>query len=250
MISGRRIAITGGAGFIGTHLCRQLCQANEVVLFDNLARDAVSRTGLLDQPTVKLIRGDVRDGHAVAEAITGCDIVVHLAAVAGVATVLRSPATTMTVNLLGTYAVLQAASQRPNPPHVIDFSTSEVFGPDAYQVREESSTVQGAVGEARWTYAVSKLAGEHLCHAYYREFGMPFTGIRPFNIYGPGQVGEGAIHNFVVAALKGEDLVVTGTGAQIRAWCYIDDIIRATLACMETPEAIGETFNIRILAAR
>ncbi len=244
MIERRRIVITGGAGFIGSHLCRRLCDRNEVVLFDSLARDAVSATGLLEHANVRLVRGDVRNVAEVADLVSGADTVVHLAAIAGVATVLGKPTETMTVNMLGTYAVLSAAVRQPRPPHVIDFSTSEVFGPHAYQVDEASSTVQGAISEARWTYAVSKLAGEHLCHAYHREFGLPVTGIRPFNIYGPGQVGEGAIHNFVVAALKDEDLVVTGTGAQIRAWCYVDDIVDATLACMETPAAVGQTFNI------
>ena len=102
----------------------------------------------------------------------------------------------------------------------------------------------GAVGEARWTYAISKLAGEHLAHSYYKEFGLPVISLRPFNIYGPGQVGEGAIHAFVTRALKNEDILIHGDGDQIRSWCYVDDIVDGILLCLEKREAIGEVFNI------
>ena len=102
----------------------------------------------------------------------------------------------------------------------------------------------GAVGEARWTYAVSKLAGEHLCHAYHRERGLPTVTVRPFNVYGPGQVGEGAIHVFITRALRGLPLEVHGDGDQIRSWCYIDDIVEALTLCLERPEAVGQCFNV------
>jgi nucleoside-diphosphate-sugar epimerase len=126
----------------------------------------------------------------------------------------------------------------------IDFSTSEVFGTYAYKVTEGDVTSLGAVGEARWTYAVSKLATEHLAHNYRVEYGLPALSIRPFNIYGPGQVGEGAIHRFVVKALRGEDLEIHNEGSQIRAWCYIDDIVEAVLLGLERPEAVGQAFNV------
>jgi nucleoside-diphosphate-sugar epimerase len=126
----------------------------------------------------------------------------------------------------------------------IDFSTSEVFGTYAYKVTEGDVTSLGAVGEARWTYAVSKLATEHLAHNYRIEYGLPALSIRPFNIYGPGQVGEGAIHRFVVKALRGEDLEIHNEGSQIRAWCYIDDIVEAVLLGLERPEAVGQAFNV------
>jgi nucleoside-diphosphate-sugar epimerase len=100
------------------------------------------------------------------------------------------------------------------------------------------------VGEARWTYAVSKLATEHLAHNYHVQYGLPAVSIRPFNIYGPGQVGEGAIHRFIVRALRGEDLELHNDGSQIRAWCYIDDIVEAVLLVLEKPEAVGHAFNI------
>jgi nucleoside-diphosphate-sugar epimerase len=154
------------------------------------------------------------------------------------------PVTTMQVNVIGTFNALQAAHDLPNLRRFVDFSTSEVFGVYAYKVREGDITSLGAVGEARWTYAVSKLATEHLAHNYYRQFGMPTVSIRPFNIYGPGQVGEGAIHRFIVQALKGDDITIHNDGSQIRAWCYVDDIIEGIMATLERPEAIGQAFNI------
>ncbi len=109
---------------------------------------------------------------------------------------------------------------------------------------EFDSTTLGAVGEARWTYAVAKLATEHLAMNYHKQYGLPTCSIRPFNIYGPRQVGEGAVHHFIVRALKDEPLVVHNDGSQIRAWCYVDDIIEGILAALERDEAVGHAFNI------
>jgi nucleoside-diphosphate-sugar epimerase len=119
-----------------------------------------------------------------------------------------------------------------------------VFGSYAYNVHEGDVTTLGAVGEARWTYAVSKLATEHLAHNYRVQFGLPALSIRPFNIYGPGQVGEGAIHAFIVRAIRGQDLEIHNEGSQIRAWCFIDDIVDAVLECLQNPAAVGQAFNI------
>jgi UDP-glucose 4-epimerase len=127
---------------------------------------------------------------------------------------------------------------------VVCFSTSEVFGSMAYRVNEETQTVSGSAGEARWVYAVSKLAGEHLAVAYHKQFGLPTVTLRPFNVYGPGQTGEGALHNFVKRALVDEDLFIYGDGTQIRAWCYVDDMVEGLLLAMTSPAAIGESFNI------
>ena len=102
----------------------------------------------------------------------------------------------------------------------------------------------GSVGEARWTYAVSKLAGEHMAHAYQAELGVPAVSVRPFNIYGPGQIGGGAIRAFIEAALAGGDLEIHGDGSQIRAWCYVDDMVEALLLALEHPAAVGESFNV------
>ena len=237
--------LTGGAGFIGTTLTRRIVDDNEIVVLDNLHRDALAGTELAGHPNLTFVHGDVLDAGLVAGAVAGATHVVHLAAIAGVDTVLESPVRTMRVNLIGTYNVLEAAHATIDSlERLVDFSTSEVFGRHAYKVEEIHETAQGSVGEARWTYAVSKLAGEHLAHAYYDEFGLPTCSIRPFNVYGPGQIGGGAIRAFIETVLAGEDLIIHGDGSQIRAWCYVDDLVDALLLVLERTEAAGEVFNI------
>ncbi|HET6337231.1 MAG TPA: NAD-dependent epimerase/dehydratase family protein [Polyangiales bacterium] len=244
MLEGSTILITGGAGFIGTALTRRLIENNHVRIFDNLRRNALAAAGLDKHPNVTLIVGDVRDEAALREATRGAEYVVHMASIAGVDTVLKNPVLTMDVSLTGTMNALRIAHELGNIRRFIDFSTSEVFGSYAFRVREADVTSLGAVGEARWTYAVSKLATEHLAHNYHRQYGLPTCSIRPFNIYGPGQVGEGAIHAFVTRALKGEPLSIHNQGDQIRAWCYIDDIVDAVLLALVADGAVGEAFNI------
>ena len=244
MLLGKRIFITGGAGFIGTTLTQRLADHNEVVIYDNLHRNALKNTNLLNHSNVRFHQGDVLNSESVSKASQAATHVVHLAAIAGVDSVMESPVRTMRVNLLGTVNVLEAVHRLSNLERFVDFSTSEVFGTHAYKVEETHITSQGSVGEARWTYAVSKLAGEYLTHSYYHEFGLPAVTIRPFNIYGPNQVGVGAIHHFIRRALQNQDIEIYGDGSQIRAWCYIDDIIDALFLILEKPEAIGEVFNI------
>jgi UDP-glucose 4-epimerase len=237
--------LTGGAGFIGTTLSRRLIDDNEIVVLDNLHRDALAGTDLAGHPNLTFVQADVLDADAVRETLRGATHIVHLAAIAGVDTVLESPVRTMRVNMIGTYNVLEAAhATQETLERLVDFSTSEVFGKHAYKVEEVHETAQGSVGEARWTYAVSKLAGEHLAHSYYDEFGLPTCSIRPFNVYGPGQIGGGAIRAFIETILAGEDLVIHGDGSQIRAWCYVDDLVDALLLVLERPEAVGEVFNV------
>jgi nucleoside-diphosphate-sugar epimerase len=242
--SGRRLLLTGGAGFIGSHLAERLLPKNQVVVLDTLRRNALATAGLEGHPNLKLIQGDVTDEAAVKNAVAGCDAVIHLASIAGVDTVLRNPVLTMKVSLLGTMNVLEAALAAGGVKRLIDFSTSEVFGRYAYNVTEWDATTLGAVGEARWTYAVAKLATEHLAMNYWKQHALPTCSIRPFNIYGPRQVGEGAVHHFIVRALKGEALQVHNDGSQIRAWCYVDDIVEGILLCLTKPEAVGHAFNI------
>src|SRR5436853_1306962 len=237
--------MTGGAGFIATTLTRRLIDRNEIVALDNLHRDALTGTDLIDHPNLTFHQGDVLDAELVTELSAGATHVVHCAAIAGVDTVLESPVRTMRVNMIGTYNVLEAAlATRESVERLVEFSTSEVFGTYAYKVAETNVTTTGSVGDARWTYAVSKLAGEHMAHAYYDELGLPTVGVRPFNVYGPGQIGGGAIRAFIEAALAGRDLVIHGDGSQIRAWCYVDDMVEACLLCLERPEAVGQTFNV------
>ncbi|MCB9667820.1 MAG: NAD-dependent epimerase/dehydratase family protein [Myxococcales bacterium] len=244
MINGKQFLITGGAGFIGSALSARLVKHNRLRIFDNLRRNALRETGLDTHPNVELVVGDVRDAEAVRRATEGVDYVVHMASIAGVDTVLNNPVTTMEVSLEGTLNTLRAAKDQPGLLRFVDFSTSEVFGSYAFRVREADVTSLGAVGEARWTYAVSKLATEHLAHNYWKQFKLPACAIRPFNIYGPNQVGEGAIHAFVTRALRNETIDIHNEGDQIRSWCFIDDIIDGILLALEKPEAIGESFNI------
>ena len=151
----------------------------------------------------------------------------------------------MRVNMIGTYNALEAAlATKDTLERLIEFSTSEVFGQHAFNVAEGHVTTIGSVGEARWTYAVSKLAGEHMAHAYHDELGLPAVSVRPFNIYGPGQIGGGAIRAFIEAALEGRDLTIHGDGSQIRAWTYVDDMVDGLLLALEHPTAVGESFNI------
>lgn len=245
-MNGKKILLTGGAGFIGSTLIGRLYDSNQIIVFDNFGRDSLSSRPWASHPNVSIVRGDVTDSAAISRVFDEWQphIVVHLAAIAGIDTVIRSPTTTMRVNMVGTVNTLEAANRVENLERFVDFSTSEVFGSYAFRADEAQMTSVGAVGEARWIYAVSKLAGEHLVHAYHREYGMPTVTLRPFNVYGPGQVGEGAIHRFVVAALRGEDIEIHGDGTQIRAWCYVDDMVEGVLLAMSHPRAVGHSFNI------
>jgi UDP-glucose 4-epimerase len=239
------VVITGGAGFIGTTLAHRLVDENEVIAVDNLHRDTLGGTELVEHPSFSFVQGDVLDAAFMNGVVRGATHLVHAAAIAGVDTVRESPVRTMRVNLIGTYNALEAALQtKDTMERLIEFSTSEVFGAYAFKVDEQHVTTQGSVGEARWTYAVSKLAGEHMAHAYHDELGLPTVSVRPFNVYGPRQVGGGAIRAFIETALAGKDFVIHGDGSQIRAWCYVDDMVEALMLALEHPNAVGESFNV------
>lgn len=247
VIKGKRIFITGGAGFIGSKLTELSSEFNELMLFDSLRRNSIKDTKLLDKKKVSLVQGDIVNYQQLKNAIDEFkpDIVIHMAAIAGVDNVINNPVLTMEVNMIGTYNVLCAI--KPHISHIerfINFSTSEVFGSYAFKVDEQCPTHLAPVGEARWTYSASKLAGEHLTHSYYKQFGLPTVNVRPFNIYGPGQVGEGAIHTFIAQAIANEEIQIFGDGDQIRSWCYIDDFVEGIMLCLERDEALGNAFNI------
>lgn len=244
MIEGKNIFISGGAGFIGTAIIGRLVQSNRITVYDNFSRDSLQDSYFRDNKNIKLVKGDILDLELLRSSMKDHDIVIHLAAIAGIDTVIKSPVKTMKINLLGTLNVLEAAGGLDRLDRLISFSTSEVFGSYAFRSEENDSTALGAVGNARWTYAVSKLAGEHLAYSYFSEFGLPVVMIRPFNIYGPGQVGEGAVHHFITRALQNQDLIIHGDGDQIRSWCYIDDLVDGVLLALEKREAVGSCFNI------
>lgn len=244
MLSNKRIFITGGAGFIANTLIKHYIDLNKIIVYDNFHRDTLTGSGIANHPNLTIIKGDVLDIDLLTSSMAGADIVVHAAGIAGIDTVIKYPVRTMRVNMIGTSNALEAARINNIKDRFIDFSTSEVFGSMAFRSSEEDVTVSGSAGEARWTYAVSKLAGEHLAHAYYSQYKLPVVTVRPFNVYGPGQTGEGAIQIFIKRALKNEDIKIDGDGNQIRAWCYVDDFIDCLIRCIEDPKAIGESFNL------
>jgi len=244
MIQDAQIVITGGAGFIGSSIAQRLVDHNRVTLFDNLHRNALKGSPLLEHPNLRLVTGDVLDAQALSPVVADADVVIHMASIAGVDTVMKNPTLTMRVSLLGTIHALEAAYEGKQCRRFIDFSTSEVFGKYAYKVAEGDATSLGAVGEARWTYAVSKLATEHLALSYHKQYGLPTVSIRPFNIFGPRQVGEGAVHHFISRAIRNEPLVIHGEGSQIRSWCYVDDIVEGVLETLVNDNALGHAFNI------
>ncbi|MBK9193316.1 MAG: NAD-dependent epimerase/dehydratase family protein [Crocinitomicaceae bacterium] len=240
----RKFFITGGAGFIANTLIQKLIDKNKIVVYDNFHRDTLTASGFANHPNLEIIKGDVLDLEFLTQSMKGCQVVVHAAGIAGIDTVIKDPVKTMRVNMIGTANALEAAKINNVTDRFIDFSTSEVFGSMAFKSSENDQTVAGSAGEARWTYAVSKLAGEHLAHAYYKQFNLPVVTIRPFNVYGPGQTGEGAIQIFIKKALKNEDIHIDGDGNQIRAWCFVDDFVDCLFRCLHEKAAIGESFNI------
>jgi UDP-glucose 4-epimerase len=238
MLHDKHIFITGGAGFIANTLIKHYVENNKI------HRDTLSSSGVASHCNIRIIKGDVLDFSALCEAMAGADIVIHAAGIAGIDTVIKNPVRTMRVNMIGTANTLEAAHLNGISERFIDFSTSEVFGSMAFRSSETDQTVSGSAGEARWTYAVSKLAGEHLAQAYYAQHQLPCVTVRPFNVYGPGQTGEGALQIFIKKALNNETIHIDGDGNQIRSWCYVDDFVNCLTRCIEDPKAIGESFNI------
>src|SRR3954462_3329570 len=242
-LSGKRICITGGAGFISSHLVQRLIDANEVVVYDNLHRNALQFAHLESHKHLHFVKGDVMDAAATRQALDGCQIVIHCAAIAGVYSVDRNAVTTMEVNMLGTHQVVKAALD-VGGERFVEFSTSEVYGPFIHKGKEDDLTTIGPIGESRWIYAASKLASEHLSYAHYKEDGLPLTIIRPFNVYGPRQVGDGAIRGMILQALGHTPITLYNDGTQIRAWCYVDDFVGGVPRCTGRAEGGGHVFNL------
>ncbi|KMK77329.1 NAD-dependent epimerase/dehydratase family protein [Alkalihalobacillus pseudalcaliphilus] len=238
------IFITGGAGFIGSKLIEKLLPNNKIIVFDNFFRNSLRYKDYMNDPNITIVKGDILHLEDIQQSLHQATYIVHAAGIAGIDTVTQNPINTMKVNMLGTLHVLEAASKLSQCKKVICFSTSEVYGQRAFRSSEHSEAVLGAVGEARWTYAVSKLASEHLAYSYYKQLGLPTVILRPFNIYGPGQVGEGAIKLMVEKALKNQPIYIHGNGTQIRAWCYVDDMVDAIYCALVNDSANGESFNI------
>jgi UDP-glucose 4-epimerase len=244
-IRNKTILITGGAGFIGSSLAERLAKENQVVLLDRFFRDQpVAFTSLRNSPNVHMVEADILEGREVVDVAREADIVIHAAAIVGVGRVCSYPRETMETNFTGTSRVLKALEKSSRLERFIYFSTSEVFGVNSFRVHEDTPTAVGPAAQARWSYAIAKLAGEHLVKAYHRQGGMPVVTVRPFNVFGPRRLGAHAILGFVLNSLTGTPLRVHGDGSQIRSWCYIDDFCNAIIEMIARPGAVGEDFNI------
>lgn len=215
-----------------------------MTVFDALARPGSEENLPLGHPNFTLIKGDIIDRSGLMSAMADHDVVFHCAAVLGVRSVTAAPLQTIKVNLTGSMNVLDCAGDLASLQRIVCFSTSEVFGRWAVGVTESSDAVIPSADEARWSYAASKLAEEHYAFALHREAGVPVTIIRPFNIYGPGQTGEGAVANFVRAAIEDRPLTVRAPGTQLRAWCFVDDLVDGVIKAAFHPTAVGQSFNI------
>ena len=246
VIKNRRIFITGGTGFIGSYLVERLFKHNTVTCFDRRVRSSnidylLKRYGKQLEDNLHLVEGDVRNREDLRDAIANAspNLVFHLASIAGVRQVVERPFETMEVNVLGSHNLLVAMRESGSKLQKVVFaSTSEVYGPTTFGADEDAFTTTGSPYDPRWSYSASKIFVEHMFIALRREVKLPVVVARPFNIYGPRQIGEGAVHTFLERALRGEPLVVHGKGDQIRAWCYIDDCVDGLLLVAEKGDGI------------
>jgi UDP-glucose 4-epimerase len=244
------LVITGGGGFIGTHLAEHFVSRFQIRLFDAFVRDSLRFAPHLAQsPEIEIISGDVLDARAVRGALEGAYAVIHCAAIAGVSNYYNRPVETLRVNIIGTFNTLDAAVDA-RVRRFVHFSTSEIYGPSANAVDETAALISGPVSDRRWVYSVSKLSGEHATLRYGEAYGINVTTVRPFNVYGPRQTGEGAISNFARRLIRGEPVEVHGDGSDVRAWCHVKDLVMAVDLMLDDEAAFGTTFNVGNPAAR
>ena len=237
-----RVVVTGGCGFIGSHLVEQLvARGDDVTIFDGMPPPAWQETA---REHAKFVRGDILDRAALDAAITSeVDVVYHLAAVVGVDNYLARPLDVIDVNFTGTRNILDRATEVG--AKVVVASTSEVFGKNpAVPWREDDDRVLGATAADRWTYSSSKALSEHLTFAFVRQRGLDATIVRYFNAYGPRQRPGFIVSRSVHRALNGKPVVVYDGGLQTRCFTYIDDAIAGTLLAADSPKSTGEAFNI------
>jgi UDP-glucose 4-epimerase len=239
--------ITGGAGFIGSHLAEALLERGDrvLVLDDFSSGNAWNIAHLRVCDRFEFVRGSVASSAAMAELVDAADVVYHLAATVGVFNIIQSPTTTISNNIDGTEAVLHAATR--GRKKVIVASTSEVYGKSTtVPFHEDGDLVLGATTKARWSYACSKMVDEFLALAYWREFQVPTIVVRLFNTIGPRQIGRYGmvVPRFLTQALRGENLTVYGTGRQSRCFTYVADAVAWLLLLAASDRAVGEVFNI------
>lgn len=242
-----RVLLTGGAGFVGSHLCEALLAAgHEVDILDDLSTGSLDNlSAVASDPRAHTTIGSVMDEAVMAPLIDRADFVFHLAAAVGVKLIVEAPVRTIETNVHGTEVVLRQALKRRTP--VVVFSTSEVYGKSAdVPFTETADLVMGPTTKHRWAYACSKALDEFLALAYHKEFQQPVIIVRLFNTVGPRQTGRYGmvIPNFVRQALAGEPITVFGNGTQTRSFTYVGDVVVGLLGLMRTPAAVGEVFNI------
>ncbi len=242
-----RYLITGGAGFIGSHLARRLLDAGHAVtvLDDFSTGREQNLADITNHERFQLIRDSVENEMTVQAAMSGCDHVFHLAAAVGVQLVASEPVRTIRTTIHGTEVVLEMANRFGRP--VLITSSSEVYGKGArVPFGEDDDVVMGATTFSRWCYAYSKGIDEFLGLAYHRQFGLPVTIVRLFNTVGPGQVGMYGmvLPRFVEAALANKPLQVYGDGTQTRCFCHVSDVVDALIELSATPSAVGQVFNL------
>ncbi|OHB70357.1 MAG: nucleoside-diphosphate sugar epimerase [Planctomycetes bacterium RBG_13_63_9] len=242
-----RVLITGGAGFIGSHLSDAYIQrGDEVFILDDLSTGSIYNVlHLKHHPRFHYTIDSVHNRAAVAELVDQCDVVFHLAAAVGVNLIIESPVRTIENNVHGTEVVLRQASKKKK--RVLVASTSEVYGVSSQMpFREDGNLVMGATTKGRWSYACSKAIDEFLALAYFREKALPAIVVRLFNTVGPRQTGRYGmvIPTFVFQALTGEPIAVFGDGTQSRCFGYVGDVVDALVRLMDHPNAAGEVFNI------
>ncbi|MBW3598717.1 MAG: GDP-mannose 4,6-dehydratase [Planctomycetes bacterium] len=242
-----RVLITGGAGFIGSHLAdTYLERGDEVLVLDDLSTGRIDNIRhLKNHPRFDYTIDSVHNRPVVAELVDQCDVVFHLAAAVGVKLIVESPVSTIETNVHGTEVVLAQAAKKGKK--VLIASTSEVYGlSNQLPFREDGNLVMGASTKGRWSYACSKAIDEFLALAYYRERGLPTIIVRLFNTVGPRQTGRYGmvIPTFVKQALERRPITVYGDGSQSRCFGYVGDVVGALVELMDHPGAVGEVFNI------
>jgi UDP-glucose 4-epimerase len=247
-LMGRRALVTGGAGFIGSHLSEALLAAGwEVFVLDDVSTGSLSNVAhLRDRPDFHLVVDSVLSRSVVGDLVHRCDVVYHLAAAVGVRLIVEQPVHTMVTNVQGTETVLGYCSKLGK--RVLVASSSEVYGDHREErpLAENDRRVYGPTTEKRWLYADSKAMDEHLALSYHLEQDLDVVIVRLFNTVGPRQSGRYGmvIPRFVERALAGEPLEVHGDGTQTRSFCHVADTVRALAGLMDTPELSGEIFNI------